>query len=68
MPTVLLSEITGELHNLGKFFRCSLIGRDANRTYNVYGPDRIPEVHHTMKLVQYCKDTYKVSLIDISDE
>ncbi|VDM31594.1 unnamed protein product [Hydatigera taeniaeformis] len=39
--------------------RCSLVGRDVNRTYTIYGPDRIPEVHFTRKLVEQCQDTYK---------
>ncbi|VDL26764.1 unnamed protein product [Hymenolepis diminuta] len=40
-------------------YRCSLVGRDVNRTYNIFGPDRIPEVHYTRKLVQYCQETCK---------
>ncbi|VDN99929.1 unnamed protein product [Rodentolepis nana] len=40
-------------------YRCSLVGRDVNRTYNIFGPDQIPEVHFTRKLVQYCQEICK---------
>nr|CDS30819.1 cytosolic carboxypeptidase 2 [Hymenolepis microstoma] len=40
-------------------YRCSLVGRDVNRTYNIFGPDKIPEVHFTRKLVQYCQEICK---------
>ncbi|KAL5965182.1 Cytosolic carboxypeptidase 2 [Taenia solium] len=40
-------------------YRCSLVGRDVNRTYTIYGPDRIPEVHYTRKLVEHCRETCK---------
>ncbi|KAL5105792.1 hypothetical protein TcWFU_005037 [Taenia crassiceps] len=40
-------------------YRCSLVGRDVNRTYTIYGSDRIPEVHYTRKLVEHCQETCK---------